>query len=660
MNRRQNETGRPASALYNFVPLPERVFVPDDKEEDISHDVPFKDGYCGEIPFEIVAETPLAVGGEQKQGTEKEPGLKEFYRDPEDNPAIPGSSVKGMVRAVLEIASFGRMGGRIDVRRFGLRNLHSNDYLGKMRGVQAGFLFHDGEEGWKIRPCEYAYVSHEELWKDPEKRKQFGRRPEQKEEPLKKKYDLWKMHHGGNLHRNYSLSDKEIFNNGKCVGKRSVATLRDGDGGLLVFTGQPADAIRKDGSVNESAKKYEFLFYGGEEAEPLPVSEKTMGAFRDVYEGGTEGQGNNCGSGWAWRQKRYRNKKEDEEIPVFFHTKDGKGKEVSSFGLSLMYKFPYKRSTRDCLPPAHKNPEGAVLKYDLADRIFGYVDGDKALKGRAGFSLGRLQAGEGGAKAEVPKTVPMVLGQPRASYVLNYLKDGTTTYEGDARLRGWKRYPVRPEAKPEPLGAAAGNKKVQACLETVKKGTRFAGVLRFHNLRPYELGALLWAMRFGQKPGEPNPYRHALGGGKAHGYGQVRLETDCKGARIVANDGAENVPASDPEAICRKAMEAFETRMEEFMNECPAAAPQPAGSGHFAALETFAASLKPKNRWRAGAQIAALLAMARPENAEGNEKNGVLKAMVLDPERKINQFHGKDDGAKAPLPAYQDFLGGKR
>lgn len=50
-------------------------------------------------------------------------------------------------------------------------------------------------------------------------------------------------------------------------------------------------------------------------------------------------------------------------------------------------------------------------------------------------------------------------------------------------------------------------------------GTVFTGVLRFHNLRPIELGALLASISFDNHPN----CRHNIGMGKPMGYGKVKM-----------------------------------------------------------------------------------------------------------------------------------------
>ena len=106
---------------YNFVPLSEEVYTPS-WADLISQDVPFSDGVSGKIRLRITAETPIFIRNGQKQDKEKdrnkdgqtakqeeEKKPQKFSQTPDGRFYIPATSIKGEVRNVLEIMSFGRM-----------------------------------------------------------------------------------------------------------------------------------------------------------------------------------------------------------------------------------------------------------------------------------------------------------------------------------------------------------------------------------------------------------------------------------------------------------------------------------------------------------------------------------------------------------------------
>ena len=125
---------RTAKAPYNFVPLPEKVlFVDDglptirkaaggswqlDEERRIkpweSQDRFLPGSLSGWIDLELKTLTPLFIRGTvrhgQIEGQPKESRLRpEPFSTPEGRPAIPGSSLRGMLRNLVEILSFSKV-----------------------------------------------------------------------------------------------------------------------------------------------------------------------------------------------------------------------------------------------------------------------------------------------------------------------------------------------------------------------------------------------------------------------------------------------------------------------------------------------------------------------------------------------------------------------
>lgn len=111
------------TAPYNFVPLSRFVYFPE-WHAAVSHDLPFDDGVSGVLSFTVTARTPMLVGGDRKRGDHT---VHPFLL-PDGRYAIPGSSLNGMIRSVIEIAAFGKF-IRVDDRRLGVRDLSSGATL---------------------------------------------------------------------------------------------------------------------------------------------------------------------------------------------------------------------------------------------------------------------------------------------------------------------------------------------------------------------------------------------------------------------------------------------------------------------------------------------------------------------------------------------------
>jgi hypothetical protein len=133
----QNPTtdDRTATAPYNFIPLPERVItVVDDPTGLPDHDTYINQGYPHTGFFEVTLTTcsPLYIRcpltrrqtelEEQNKDRRGEPinsdtGYRDrikntpefFYTLNKKDPVIPGSSLRGMLRSLLEIVSYGKI-----------------------------------------------------------------------------------------------------------------------------------------------------------------------------------------------------------------------------------------------------------------------------------------------------------------------------------------------------------------------------------------------------------------------------------------------------------------------------------------------------------------------------------------------------------------------
>ena len=92
-------------APYNFVPVAGQVDTPPWRHE-VSQDLPFRDGLSGELRLNVKALSLLLVGGKQQPASEQRAGQVHFFQTPDQRYAIPGSSLRGMIRNVLEIATF--------------------------------------------------------------------------------------------------------------------------------------------------------------------------------------------------------------------------------------------------------------------------------------------------------------------------------------------------------------------------------------------------------------------------------------------------------------------------------------------------------------------------------------------------------------------------
>ncbi len=617
------------TAPYNFVPLSGWVFQPDWASQ-VSHDLPFAEGLSGSLEIELTAQTPLLVGGKQTKANEDSPGEVRFFKV-NDKKTIPGTSLKGMIRSVLEIASFGKM-QFVDDRRLSIRDISSVKFIGdnykpKISGQKAGFLRLHNETEIEIIPCDFVHISHRDMenWLKLNsyiftKRDTFT---------VKEKYQRLSRLTHQDLAKDGALPTIEFDVNTASMPKMAHNLGHGQKMGELVFTGQISDK-----GENKHGKYRDFVFFNRQMNKPLKVSPNVFKDF--LYIHGDEDQ-NAKGSSWRdyWLDIFF--KKDCHEIPVFYHVDEYE--EVRSIGLAYMYRLAYQYSigeTIDYTNENHRNPDG----YDLADLLFGKVHPDdsksqQSLKSRVNFGNATLIGTP--QFAEPRYSEETILNSPKPTYFPNYIRqtdveeiiDNNSPYklrngeqyrtymQSDSEIRGWKRYPVRrwqevnlQAIKKEFRGKKQQKKNTHIKLFPLQKGSQFKSTLRFHNLLPTELGALIWTLIWGND----ERFRHNLGMGKAFGFGQVNI-------KIIDSDIRHN-QAPEQKIVFDEAyyMNLFKKRME-----------------------TEYAKAKQSNikgNWINSEQLIQLKTMAAPQHSKATKAN--LKHMELEEQlengKKINQF----------------------
>lgn len=140
-NRKTKEHAR---APYNFIPLNQKVAF---NSSEATFDKFHKDRNTGYIKLEIKNLTPLFI--RQISGYEKHFGYGKKY-------GIPGSSMRGMIRTMCEVISFGRFGKTQDNR------LYYRGTLDTMGKIKAGVMkYEDGK--YKVHQCSYDVTNNKRL-----------------------------------------------------------------------------------------------------------------------------------------------------------------------------------------------------------------------------------------------------------------------------------------------------------------------------------------------------------------------------------------------------------------------------------------------------------------------------------------------------------------
>lgn len=500
-------------APFNFVPVSDKVFFPDWADQ-ISHDIPFSDGVSGTINLKITAESPIFVrNGHTEKDSEE---AKNSFSNINGQYFIPGTSLKGAIRNVLEIMSFGKMHINKDAK-FAQREW-DNEKLYPLKKKQSdffcGWLKRSGKN-YKIidcgKPFRIGQTRIDEWLGEDVFRSVFSKDSKVNiNSDVKvngRSYDPktaeYKYHLIGqrNLSGLNFIFDDEFCNDYK-DNRLKISSTGDIKG-TIVLTGQPDKWMwpRPKKLTPGAGKFYEFIFEEKIENE-FELSENEFNHFKFIYSESTE---------WNRIKKEIDTEK---GIPIFFRKEN---KKVKDFGIAYLFKLPYDNSAYDTLSSSHKKTESL----DLAECIFGTVNKERGLKGRVhiGNAISLVN--------EVHNELIFTMGSPKASYYPIYIKqkDGKNGIVGnystfnDSQIKGWKKYQIREQIW--------GNKQeyndtLDTKLIPLKKGAQFDSKISFYNLKPLELAALISALTFHQTEG----CFHQLGQGKPFGLGKTKIELE--------------------------------------------------------------------------------------------------------------------------------------
>ena len=641
------------TSAYNFVPLASKVVCPEWATQ-VSQDLPLPGGVCAEIRVRWTNHTPLLIGSGRDDQDLNPEGVQRVrpFQHPDGTPALPGSSLRGMLRNVIEIASFSRM-MLVDDTDLSIRDFTNikNDYMqrlvtngaddpkvGASPKAHSAWLWLDGVN-WRVKEVGSCRVQQSDISKEyflhnPQLWRTGG---QQWCPTAREKYEaLWSCPAAagdrGPLRCWYQVDDGKTPKEHASKGSKSfrpksiylkyrlvtmlwsaspsadVPPLPSASKGVLVVTGQPGPS-----------KHMEFVFEPppGREATSVIVDKAVFNRFQRVH-GSPDGD-------WKllWEARALRG----EAVPVFVLKDPNTGK-PSAIGLAQMMRLPGKHSIGQMLQAHYKDAEGL----DFATTLFGRVadSPNDILRSRVAFGDARLASR---LETNYPAPKVTVLGQPKPGFYPNYLvqdeHNGTlqngqynTALSSDPRLRGWKRYPVRNQDEvqevPPPDGA---NAELKVELHPLG-AANFENTIRLHNVTPQELGAVLWALTWGGG----SHLRHALGMGKGFGYGQVQ-------AAMIALDVRPNEPAGGQSDGADN--QPLDARVSEFIGK----------------FTSFMRAQVPE--WDTSAELLELLAMANPDLPQANRSK--LKPMELTVgTRNTNQFADAKKGGQV-LPPYSSL-----
>lgn len=459
------------TAPYNFVPLNQQVFYPDWAEQ-VTQDLPFSDAEDGVIEVKLRNVSPLFT----RDGAKNDFSAHTMRADGKRQYFIPATTIKGMLREIVEIMSFGKMQEDKDYqnRTFGYRDLSNyNGYTKKVSNGIPGWLSKKGEE-YYFTPC----LGELERIPIHEVSKRFPN--------YIPSTSIWNTNVSVASDRNKFATYPQINKNGQ--------TYR------LVCTGQMRNCRPK-------GKQFELLF-PSESMEPIKIAPATIKAFKSIYDTtpgfskGTNGQkcflsALNLG----------------EKIPVFYlELPNGQ----TAIGFSRMFKLPYRYNIKEQVEFIQKANQN---KHDLGELLFGYTGKEESLKGRVQVSHAFM---EGTVDDKSLINVRGILGAPKASYYPLYIKQKKSpykTYDNPVGIAGRKLYRIHNQGTTTRLPQGTNKNVGSDVFKAIPEGQSFTLRISLHNTKECEIGAILSALTFNLTSG----VYFNLGMAKSFGYGKCAI-----------------------------------------------------------------------------------------------------------------------------------------
>jgi CRISPR-associated protein (TIGR03986 family) len=432
-------------------------------------------GLTGKIECKLESFTLIFIPDSEFVESEKEHKSYRFYtlknENGEEEPAIPSTSLRGMLRSVFEAATnscFSVFDGGF---------LGKRETPKKYRGIQAGRII-------KI--------------------------PENEEQPgivrIMKYYKL--------PHKKFRQYKDSINKNGQKVfvkiEKGKIECIREGDTNTTENYAKGYLKTSDEGLPGE--KKNEYVFVEDEKSKNLTLSYETYQNYKS-----------------ANRNNRHENTKIPKENDTIWLISDGTN--VTEFGYAQIYRKLFKKSIDDLLPQEMHH----CKDYDSlcpACRLFGWVNSDCVQEGAQKIAYaGRIRISHGRiiGNREVLGEFPLaILSSPKPTATFFYLLDEkgeskfNVAYANDARLRGRKffRHQRMAEEKEYKRADNKTDNQNRSLKNVLGPGAKFDFTICFENLSPIELGALLWAIEM-----EEGMY-HKIGLAKPLGFGSVKLSIE--------------------------------------------------------------------------------------------------------------------------------------
>lgn len=517
-------SGTYVSAPYNFVSFYNDVVEVEEAQLQNRKNIE-ESLLSGEITYSFQGKTPVLVSD----------GKDHFFKNEYGKYAIPGSTMRGLIRSNTQILGLSGFDQDIDDYSLMYRNVaaganqkYYNDNLlgagqivvdGKqlsiLKNVAAGYLMKEGDSYYiykcvveEIRPELCAmnyYVLNERTIKsklNDNGFKFFKNNPQYLQHNFKDSRTFTREVRGNKVH--YTGKSNGSYMPFYTPISYELANLKNvtnvGDVGVY----QKEGYLVGTGAMQEKKALYVVPAMNADVNKRIHIPEEDVKAYRIDFEKKKNTLKSKFKNAPEQLEKIYGLPKEGEIKPIFY--------------IQLGEKLYFGPTPRLRVFYDHNIKEGLRQKkvdFDLANSILGMSNQNASYKSKVSFSDAiAYGAKEGEAKKKV-------LAEPKPTSYLDYIKqtvgEDISTYNTDQfELRGVKQYWLHEGVSK--FGENIANENVGSLICPLDKNTEFKGKVRFKNLTKEELGLLVWSIKLNSNSGMN------VGKAKAYGYGVIKLQ----------------------------------------------------------------------------------------------------------------------------------------
>jgi hypothetical protein len=456
------ENRQEAHAPYNFIPLNTKILKAENPHTFDSFD--FGNLNTGYIELEIKNLTPFFTRGEGESNFEVN-GI----------PAIPGASLRGMIRSLSEIMSAAKFTTFNDDQLYFRAVAEQGGTSANLKQVYYD-QFTDSKAGF-LKYNEGKYFIEESI--------------------------------EGPVRDNEAVFTKFKYELSKCKNYWLIMT------GIIPYKDKKGQSIKSKRphkiNVNTNGEKFEIenniieLYENDDNREP-------GGAMKNILD--------LCHNDPIFK---------DCGVPVFFNVKANK---VTSFGHTLKYRINYPKTISKFVV------QDKITELDYPSAMFGFIKDDDQISGRLFFedALCQTPLKDIKYKLAIPKILNSPKPTTFQHYIEQLhgkdtaIKDLTNWGSSEGKIRGYKMYWHRNTSKSTKQtwilreDTSKLNKVETPPIKAIESQVTFFSRIRFENLSDKELGLLLLVLDL------PTGCKHKLGLGKPLGLGSLSISLNkiCK------------------------------------------------------------------------------------------------------------------------------------